>query len=64
MAERKSYSDPSRDTGGRESGRSSEGSPDRDREKNLGSRHPAGSSSEKTGSSDLGESSSDRDRER
>jgi hypothetical protein len=61
MTDKKTYSDPSRDTGSKDSGRSSEQSPDRDREKNLGSRHQTGSPS---GSQDLGEGSSDRDRER
>jgi len=61
MTDRKSYSDPSRDTGSKDSGQSSEKSTqptDRDREKNLGSRHESDSSSR----SSEGQGSSDRER--
>ena len=68
MTDRKSYSDPSRETGRRDSGPSDERSLDKDREKNLGSRHGTGSS---RGTGSPGESSgtgrsgsSDGERER
>jgi len=54
MTDRKSYSDPSRDTGSRDSGTSGERSLDKEREKNLGSRHGTGSSQ---GTGSFGESS-------
>ena len=74
MADRKSYSEPGRGSDSRESGASDDRSVDRDREKNLGSRHSgdpsqrSGSSRRESGSdrsSDPGETgSSDADRER
>lgn len=67
MTDRKSYSDPSRDLGSRDPGKSGDRSLDKEREKNLGSRHEGGSS-HGTGSperSRTGESgSSDMDRKR
>ncbi|HKB69599.1 MAG TPA: hypothetical protein VKH46_02070 [Thermoanaerobaculia bacterium] len=50
MTDRKSYSDPSRDLGSRDPGSPGDRSLDKDREKNLGSRHGDGSS-QGTGSS-------------
>ena len=61
MADKKTYSDPSRSGGSEPEKSSHDRSLDRDREKNLGSRHsgdPGNRSSEK----DEGRLSSDRDR--
>jgi hypothetical protein len=69
MTDKKTYSDPSRSGGAESEKGSHDRSLDRDREKNLGSRHSGESSSPGTPPSggrsdkkDEGRSSSDRDR--
>ena len=67
MTDRKSYSDPSRESGQTGSPQKGGSSPDRDREKslgekNIGSRH--GDDKSRSDSSGGGNRSSDRERER